>query len=145
MPILPCTHTHACAQAGALRALLDTAISAERHALGRSGPSGADGGSPVKIALFSLGNMCAHRECREALLALNIWDAIRRWGTCCGCAAQCKHALAGGLGLLAPVLAQHAQGCVGAQSADLIWLCCCSRQPRRSCVDLVVLLLKAAA
>uniref|UniRef100_A0A7S3VLZ8 non-specific serine/threonine protein kinase n=1 Tax=Dunaliella tertiolecta TaxID=3047 RepID=A0A7S3VLZ8_DUNTE len=65
-------------KAGALRALLDTATSGERHAVGRSGPSGADGGSPIKIALFSLGNMCAHRECREALLALNIWDAIRR-------------------------------------------------------------------
>ena len=72
-------HTHTYIQAGALRALLDTATSAERHnAMGRAAPSGADGGSPVKIALFSLGNMCAHRECREALLALNIWDAIRR-------------------------------------------------------------------
>lgn len=41
--------------------------------------AGSDaGGSPVKIALFSLGNMCAHKECREALLALGVTDVIRR-------------------------------------------------------------------
>ncbi|GLI63648.1 hypothetical protein VaNZ11_006646 [Volvox africanus] len=71
-------------RAGALRALLDTALSPERPptgaAAGRGGASGgADaGGSPVKIALFSLGNMCAHRECRESLIALGVQDVIRR-------------------------------------------------------------------
>lgn len=62
--------------AGALRALLDTALQPERppsvaggkgSAAGATG-GGSDGGSPVKIALFSLGNMCAHKECREALV-----------------------------------------------------------------------------
>ena len=37
----------------------------------------ADGASPVKIALFSIGNMCAHRECREALVALGLKDVLR--------------------------------------------------------------------
>lgn len=64
-------------RAGALRALLDTALSPERPPSGaaaaRGGGGGADaGGSPVKIALFSLGNMCAHRECRESLVALGV-------------------------------------------------------------------------
>ena len=31
---------------------------------------GADAQSPVKIALFSLGNLCTHEECRERLLSL---------------------------------------------------------------------------
>ena len=63
-------------QAAALKALLDTATNPERPASGSlrgaagggGAPDGGDGGSPVKIALFSLGNMCAHKECREALL-----------------------------------------------------------------------------
>ncbi|KAG2425226.1 hypothetical protein HYH02_015053 [Chlamydomonas schloesseri] len=70
-------------RAGALRALLDTALQPERPPApagpGGRGGGGADaGGSPVKIALFSLGNMCAHRECRESLLALGVQDVIRR-------------------------------------------------------------------
>ena len=52
-------------KAGALRALLDTATSPDRplSAKGAAGAGGgaSDGGSPVKIALFSLGNMCAHK------------------------------------------------------------------------------------
>ncbi|GLC39018.1 hypothetical protein PLESTM_000827500 [Pleodorina starrii] len=73
-------------RAGALRALLDTALSPERPPSGAAGGrggagGGADaGGSPVKIALFSLGNMCAHRECRESLIALGVQDVIRRLG-----------------------------------------------------------------
>lgn len=43
---------------------------------GASGTS--DGGSPVKIALFSLGNMCAHKECREALLALGVLEVMQK-------------------------------------------------------------------
>jgi fused-like protein len=70
-------------RAGALRALLDTALSPERPASGRPGSgssssSASDGGSPVKIALFSLGNMCAHKECREALWPLGVQDVLRR-------------------------------------------------------------------
>ncbi|KAG2431488.1 hypothetical protein HXX76_009502 [Chlamydomonas incerta] len=70
-------------RAGALRALLDTSLQPERPpppaGPGGRGGGGADaGGSPVKIALFSLGNMCAHRECRESLLALGVQDVIRR-------------------------------------------------------------------
>ncbi len=67
-----------------MTALLETALSPERPLSGSGKPGApaaaaqADGGSPVKIALFSLGNMCAHRECRDALLAANIWDAIRK-------------------------------------------------------------------
>ena len=45
------------------QALIDTINQPETAA------SASEGGSPLKIALFSLGNMCAHRECREALLA----------------------------------------------------------------------------
>ena len=44
--------------AGALRALLEAAASSDP---GGQKSAGSDGGSPVKIALFSLGNMCAHR------------------------------------------------------------------------------------
>ncbi|KAJ9526297.1 hypothetical protein QJQ45_009792 [Haematococcus lacustris] len=73
-------------RAGALHALLDTAQSQDEGAQGQSMGSTAgsnaaapgDGGSPVSIALFSLGNMCAHRECREALLAANINMTIKR-------------------------------------------------------------------
>lgn len=36
----------------------------------KAGGSAGDGQSPLKIALFSLGNLCTHRECRERLLAL---------------------------------------------------------------------------
>ncbi|GFR42822.1 hypothetical protein Agub_g3779, partial [Astrephomene gubernaculifera] len=73
-------------RAGALRALLDTALSPERPAGPAGGKGGAGGGadaggSPVKIALFSLGNMCAHRECRETLIALGVQDVIRRLST----------------------------------------------------------------
>ncbi len=70
-------------QLGALTSLLETALQPERplsgtKTAGSAGGGATDGGSPVKIALFSLGNMCAHRECREALLAANIWDAISK-------------------------------------------------------------------
>jgi hypothetical protein len=30
----------------------------------------SDGQSPVKIALFSLGNLCTHGACRDAMVAL---------------------------------------------------------------------------
>ena len=39
------------------------------RAEGAGGDKAGDGQSPLKIALFSLGNLCTHRECREQLLA----------------------------------------------------------------------------
>jgi hypothetical protein len=78
-------------QAGALQALLATAAGTSPPPAGGRPPSsgaapapaapappGQDGTSPVKIALFSIGNMCAHRECREALLNLGLRDALRQ-------------------------------------------------------------------
>jgi hypothetical protein len=61
-------------QAGALQALLATAAGACRA----PGAPCGDPSSPVKIALFSIGNMCAHGECREALLALGLKDVLRQ-------------------------------------------------------------------
>jgi fused-like protein len=61
--------------AKALEALMELATSptALAEAGGGASPRGGggnDGQSPLKIALFSLGNLCTHRECRERLLAL---------------------------------------------------------------------------
>ena len=39
----------------------------------------SDGQSPLKIALFSLGNLCTHRECRDRLLALGFEAKVRRF------------------------------------------------------------------
>jgi hypothetical protein len=66
-------------QAGALRALLHTAATPEAPAPGGRSSSGGGGesGSPVKIALFSLGNMATHRECRDVLLQLGIREVLR--------------------------------------------------------------------
>ena len=59
-------------RAGALEALVELATGAatdgSRAGAGTGG--GADAQSPVKIALFSLGNLCTHEECRERLLSL---------------------------------------------------------------------------
>lgn len=38
----------------------------------------ADGSNPLRICLFSLGNMCAHRECADALLQLGICASLTR-------------------------------------------------------------------
>lgn len=38
----------------------------------------ADAGSPLKISLFSLGNMCAHKSCADALLQLGIAGSLSR-------------------------------------------------------------------
>jgi hypothetical protein len=51
-------------QTGALQALLETVLGPDSTADGRRPGSGGEGNSPVKIALFSIGNMCAHKECR---------------------------------------------------------------------------------
>lgn len=67
-------------RAGALKALMDTACRPEppRPTTAGGTPVAGDGGSPVTIALFSLGNMCAHRECRDALLQLGVLDVIKQ-------------------------------------------------------------------
>lgn len=69
--------------AGALEALMRL-CSPDGEATGVVGdvrapsPSGAaaDGQNPMKIALFSLGNLCTHRVCREQLLALGFREQI---------------------------------------------------------------------
>lgn len=40
------------------------------------GSTPADSSSSVQIALFSLGNLCAHGECAEALASLGLGDAL---------------------------------------------------------------------
>lgn len=35
-----------------------------------------EGSSPLKVSLFSLGNMCTHRECAQELLMLNIRGVV---------------------------------------------------------------------
>lgn len=55
-----------------MQALLDTINQPE------SAAASSEGGSPLKIALFSLGNMCAHPDCREALLSTGFSSAIER-------------------------------------------------------------------
>ena len=67
-------------RAGALEALVelatggyDAGAGGAKKGDGSGGGGGAGGGesqSPVKIALFSLGNLCAHADCRAKLLAL---------------------------------------------------------------------------
>lgn len=64
-------------QAGAVEALMQLAATADRPAGGRQAAGAGEGGSPQKIALFSLGNMCAHRECREVLQAAGITQLMR--------------------------------------------------------------------
>jgi hypothetical protein len=64
-------------QAGAVEALMQLAATADRPAGGRPAAGAGEGGSPQKIALFSLGNMCAHRECREVLQAGGIAQLMR--------------------------------------------------------------------
>mmetsp|Transcript_35208 Transcript_35208/g.48864 ORF Transcript_35208/g.48864 Transcript_35208/m.48864 type:complete len:493 (+) Transcript_35208:442-1920(+) len=58
--------------AGALESLMKTISTPESSSTSSSG----EGQSPLKIALFSLGNMCTHRECRERLLQLGFRDMI---------------------------------------------------------------------
>lgn len=61
-----CCRACCCVQTGALQALLETVIGPDSTAAadGRRPSPGSEGNSPVKIALFSIGNMCAHKECR---------------------------------------------------------------------------------
>jgi len=60
-------------RAGALEALL---------ALVQDAPPGAaqgvgDGQNPLKISLFSLGNLCSHAACRAHLAALGLREAVQ--------------------------------------------------------------------
>ncbi|KAK3259023.1 hypothetical protein CYMTET_31958 [Cymbomonas tetramitiformis] len=73
---------HELVVSGALEALLNT-VTTSPEATGAPPPASAgsstgtgEGQSPLKIALFSLGNMCTHRECREKLLALNFREIV---------------------------------------------------------------------
>ena len=42
------------------------------------GTAAADSSSSVQIALFSLGNLCAHAECADALARLGLGEALAR-------------------------------------------------------------------
>lgn len=49
-------------------------------------PAGARGGSPVsdeplKVSLFSLGNMCVHKPCSRVLQSMGLVDLLRRLST----------------------------------------------------------------
>jgi fused-like protein len=55
----------------ALEALLRTITTAPEPGGAGTASGGGEGQSPLKIALFSLGNMCTHRDCRERLLQLD--------------------------------------------------------------------------
>jgi len=59
---------------GALDGLLE--LVRRRGAGGGAGGGGGGTSSSLQIALFSLGNMCAHRRCAEALLALGLSEAV---------------------------------------------------------------------
>ena len=48
----------------------------------------ADSGSPLKISLFSLGNMSAHAECAEVLLQLGIQQSLARFSGCSDATVQ---------------------------------------------------------
>ena len=63
--------------AGALAAMLELVQRRDPPAPPGGGPP-PDGGcsSSVQIALFSLGNLCAHGDCAEALVALGLRDAL---------------------------------------------------------------------
>lgn len=61
--------------AGALQAMLDL-IQRQDPPPTPGGSSTLDSSSSVQIALFSLGNLCAHSECAEALAQLGLEEAL---------------------------------------------------------------------
>lgn len=65
--------------AGALQGLLQL-VAQGAPAYVQGAPEGnahtAEGSSPLKVSLFSLGNMCTHRECAQELLMLNVRGVI---------------------------------------------------------------------
>lgn len=60
---------------GALEGLLDL-VRRRGAGSGSSAGGGSGASSSLQIALFSLGNMCAHRRCAEALLALGLREVV---------------------------------------------------------------------
>ena len=63
-----------CTTLARVQALLEVVTSPEASAIAAD----ANNGSPLKIALFSLGNMCAHSVCAEALLKLRARELLAR-------------------------------------------------------------------
>lgn len=61
--------------AGALRAMLDL-IQRRDGSPGADGTGAGGSSSSVQIALFSLGNLCAHADCADALVQLGLRDAL---------------------------------------------------------------------
>ncbi|KAA6424273.1 MAG: kinase domain containing [Trebouxia sp. A1-2] len=65
-------------EARALQALVEV-INAPQPSTPRGvAAAAADGTNPLRISLFSLGNMCAHKECADALLQLGIGTSLAR-------------------------------------------------------------------
>lgn len=70
---------------GAVQALFESIVSAagrgpegDRQNRGAS-PGGPESGqSPLRIALFSIGNMCSHTSCREVLLELDLFKVLQK-------------------------------------------------------------------
>ncbi|CAI5469878.1 unnamed protein product [Closterium sp. Yama58-4] len=62
---------------GALQALVDLVVAGTNQ---QQTPrrEGGESQSPVKIALFSLGNMCSHSACREYLRSIDIFRILHR-------------------------------------------------------------------
>ncbi|CAI7802278.1 unnamed protein product [Closterium sp. NIES-53] len=62
---------------GALQALVDLVVTGTSQ---QQTPrrEGGESQSPVKIALFSLGNMCSHSACREYLRSIDIFRILHR-------------------------------------------------------------------
>lgn len=69
---------------GAVRALFESVVSVagrgpEADGTGRVTSPGAESGqSPLRIALFSIGNMCSHTSCREVLLELDLFKVLQK-------------------------------------------------------------------
>jgi fused-like protein len=61
-------------RAGALEALLGLVVDAPPPSSAAAG--GGEGQNPLKIALFSLGNLCSHGACRAHLASLGVRAAV---------------------------------------------------------------------
>ncbi|KAI5058935.1 hypothetical protein GOP47_0025254 [Adiantum capillus-veneris] len=63
---------------GAIQALLQVITDYSNAALGSTARSEASNDSPLKIALFSLGNMCIHAPCRQYLRTPELFQTLMR-------------------------------------------------------------------
>ncbi|MCO5586125.1 hypothetical protein L7F22_040065 [Adiantum nelumboides] len=63
---------------GAIQALLRVITDYSNAALGSTARSEASNDSPLKIALFSLGNMCIHAPCRQYLRTPELFQTLMR-------------------------------------------------------------------